>query len=252
MKLFLKPVWTLVIAFVALFMSFQASAATIAIDAGSFKFTGDTYIDATLPGETRAMGRVTTISQGADIIWSSGDSGTFMSFTSGGITPVITPTAPLFNFVGNGGYLNFFTHATDVVNTSLNWLAMDNLITAGDLYLSTAIFQDVIGIATNVSYSANGFLNVTGGSSGAIFDTNSRETFTPGVYSDLTFGIVGADNDNQLVHSDYSYITSADVQGSVVTPIPEPAILLLTGVGVLMLVSSRNKRYSDVGAGSAA
>jgi len=107
----------MVIASALLLMTFTASAATVNLSPGTFKFTGDSYIDVTLPGETRAVGRITTISQGSTIIWNSGDGGNFISFLANGIAPVISPAAPLFNFVGTGGFVQFSVSCVPVVAT---------------------------------------------------------------------------------------------------------------------------------------
>ncbi len=222
------------------------SASTININPGTFKFTGDSYIDTQLPGETRALGRITTISQGTNIIWNSGDLGIFLTFLANGIAPVVSPTPPLFNFVGTGGFVQLFSNTSDVIDTTLSYDLLSPIIAAGGLFLDTSVNGDIIGTATNVSYSANGFLDSLGGEIGPSVDTNARVTFDGGI-ADLSFGLVGTNNTNPLVSNTYQYITSADVQGSVVT-VPAPAPLALMGLGliVLGLFTSRNKGYPTV------
>lgn len=225
-----------------LLFSMSTQAATFNLDADEFKFTGDSYIDTTQAAETRAIGRITTISQGSDIIWSNGDSGNFLNFVAGGIVPLISPIAPVFNFVGTGGYVNFFLNDSDLFDITLDWLALSSLIETGDSYLETVVTSTVNGIATGVSYSANGFLDVVGGSDADLFNTDSRTNFL-GTTSDISFGLSGANNENPLVNPDYEYITSADVQGAVAA-IPEPAPLALMGLGLVGvgLVSGRKNR----------
>lgn len=227
----------MVIASALLLMTFTASAATVNLSPGTFKFTGDSYIDVTLPGETRAVGRITTISQGSTIIWNSGDGGNFISFLANGIAPVISPAAPLFNFVGTGGFVQFFTTGSDVLDLALNYDALAPIISSGSLFLDSSVNGDIIGTATNVSYSANGFLDSLNGEIGTQVDTNARVKFD-GTLADMSFGLVGGNNDNQLVNSNYAYITSADIQGSVTTvPAPEPLALMGLGLIIIGLMS---------------
>lgn len=233
----------LVAVFVSLFSS-SVLAATFNLDAGEFKFTGDTYIDITSPTETKAVGRVATITQGSDVIWTSGDGGKYLNFTAEGITPVISPTAPIFNFLGTGGSVDFLTTTSaSLFDVSLNWLTLSTAIKSGDLYLQTLIHGDVTGIATPVSYSTNGFLDVIGGSDAALFDTNSRPTFVPNDFADISFGLSGSNNLNPNVHNDYFYITSSDSQGAVAN-VDEPSPMWLIGLGSIYGVGSGIRRKS--------
>lgn len=236
MKLISKMLVTL-----ALFMTFTSAHAAFIFGNDEFKFTGDTYID-TSGANTQGIGRVSTITQGSSIIWNSGDDGQFLNFTFGDFAPVVAPVAPIFNYVATGGYVNFYTTAlAGLFDTSLDVAtAMANIIT-GDLFLSTVAHGDTVGIGTPVTYSASGFLDVVAGPFAAQLDTTARPTFIPGDFADITFGLVGANNQNSLVNGDYEYIASADAQGSSVT-IPEPGTLLLMGLGLIGFGMYGNKR----------
>ena len=229
-------------------ITLNVNAATIsaAFTAGDFKFTGDTYIDVTSPTETRALGRVSSITEGSNVLWTSGQNGEYLTFETTGIAPVISPTAPLFNFVGTGGITNFWLDNSDKLDVTLPFSTLASILSSGSLYLSTQMVGNVIGTATGVSYSANGFMDVTGGSDAALYDTNSRPTFAPGTFADMSFGLVGTNNLNAGVNPDYQYITSADVQGSAQV-IPEPAPLALLGLGLIAVgLTVRSNRYKNI------
>ncbi len=197
------------------------------------KFTGDAYIDTTSPTETLGIGRVSTITEGGNVIWSSGDSGQYLNFVFGGYTPVVTPVAPIFNFLATGGYVDFYiNNSASIFNTLVAPATAIAAIVAGDLFVSTVANGDTVGISTGTSYSANGFLDVVAGIFAGQLDTNSRPTFVPGDFADLSFGLVGSNNQNPLVNASYQYITSADAQGATQT-VPEPGMLLLLGIGLI-------------------
>lgn len=208
-----------------------------------FKFTGDVYIDAySNPTETFGLGRVSTITQGGDIIWASGDNGQYLNFIFGGYTPVVAPIPPIYNFVAQNGFVDFYiNNSATVFNTLLNFVTVSAAISAGDLFLSTTAVGPTVGIGTPVSYSANGFLDVVGGLFAAQLDTSSRATFTPGVFADLSVGLVGANNTNPLVNPQYAYISSVDAQGASVA-IPEPMSLMLMGIGMIAIAIQRYYR----------
>jgi len=237
MKLLIK-VWALLS--LVLFMNTASAAFIFGND--TFKFTGDTYID-TSGANTQGIGRVSTITQGSSVIWSSGDDGQYLNFTFGDFAPVVAPVAPVFNYVATGGYVNFYTTSiANLFNTSNTVASAMTAITTGDLFLSTVAVGNTVGIGTPVTYSASGFLDVVSGPFAAQLNTNSRPTFVPGVFADLSFGLVGANNQNRLVSNDYEYISSADAQGASIVPIPEPASLMLLGIGIIAVGFNVNRR----------
>lgn len=217
-----------------------ASAAPV-FSSGDIKFTGDTYISTLSDTETKGIGRISTISQGDQILWSSGLDGNFINFVFGGYTPVISPTAPIFNFQAVNGFVDFFlTNDNTIFNTSVGVDVATSAIQTGSLLLSTVAQGPTIGIATNVSYSANGFLDVTGGLFSWLLDTNTRPIFDPAGFADLSFGLVGSDNRSNSVSTDYQYIASADMQGSTgVTPVPLPAAIWYMLVGLVFMIGKR-------------
>ncbi len=204
--------------------------------AGDIKFTGDTYISTLLPNETKGIGRISTITQGDQVLWSSGTDGNFINFVFGGYTPVVSPTAPIYNFQAANGYVDFFLNTASIFNTSVGVDAGMAAIQGGSLLLSSVANGPTVGISTNVSYSANGFLDVTGGLFSWLLNTNTRPTFDPQGLADLSFGLVGTNNRSGLVNSDYQFIASADMQGSTVSqvPLPTTAWLMLSGMMVLL------------------
>jgi len=111
---------------------------------------------------------------------------------------------------------------------------MAALVTS-DIFLTTVASGKTIGVAAPSTYSANGFLDITGGLFASQLDTNSRPTLLPGVFADLSFSVAGANNQNPLVSTDYNYISSADVQGASVTTVPEPETVFLMGTGLLFM-----------------
>lgn len=226
-----------------LLISVQAQASFI-FGNDIFKFTGDTYIDVS-GADTQGIGRVSTITQGGNIIWSSGDNGEYLNFTFGNFAPVVAPVPPVYNYVANGGYVDFYTTTSAALfNTTQSVASAMAAIAGGDLFLHTLANGYTVGISTPVTYSASGFLDVISGPYAAQLDTNSRPTFVAGMFADLSFGLVGANNQNPLVNTDYEYISSADAQGASVT-IPEPGSLFLLGLGFLVFgTSARAKRIT--------
>ena len=236
-----------------LVLAFSVSSAQAAFIFGNdtFKFTGDTYID-TSGANTQGIGRVSTITQGSSVIWSSGDAGQYLNFTFGNFAPVVAPVAPIFNYVATGGYVDFYTTTiAGLFNTATDVVTAMNAIVTGDLFLSTVASGNTVGIGTPVTYSASGFLDVVAGPFAAQLDTNSRPTFVPGTFADLSFGLVGANNQNPLVSSSYEYISSADAQGASIT-VPEPGTLLLMGLGLIGFGIYGNKRNLNAFSGISA
>jgi len=225
-------------------LSINAQAGII-LNSGDFKFTGNTYIDTNLPNETRAIGNITSILQGGTTIWTEGTNGQYLNFIVEGVTPVVSPTAPIYNFVGTGGTVNFYID-TNPINLALDFVSNKvNILSTGNLYLATVVYDTIIGIATGTSYSANGFLNVVGGSDAAVYDTNNRPTFNQGIFADLSFGLTGSNNLNPFVNSSYQYIVSADAQGAA-KQIPTPEPLALIGLGLLSLTLCKRKVTTDI------
>lgn len=231
--------------YTAIFMmllSFMVQAAPV-FSSGSIKFTGDTYISTLSDTETKGIGRVTTITQGDTILWSTGDSGNYINFVFGEFAPVVSPTAPIFNFLASGGYVDFYLNTVGTFNTLLDVSTAISNISSGNLLLSTTASGGTIGIATNNTYSANGFLDVQGGLFSWLLNTNTRETFVPGVFSDLSFGLVGSKNQSNLVSSDYAYIASSDLQGSTsISQVPLPAAVWTMLAGLIGMTFVNKKR----------
>lgn len=245
MKMFTK-VWA-ILALLVLWTTTAQAAFIFGNDV--FKFTGDTYID-TSGAVTQGIGRVSTITQGSTVIWNSGDDGQYLNFTFGDFAPVVAPVAPVYNYVATGGFVDFYTtNIATLFNTSASVASQMLAIASGDLFLTTVAHGDTVGIGTPTTYSASGFLDVISGPFASQLDTNSRPTFIPGDFSDITFGLVGANNQNPLVSTDYEYIASADAQGVAVT-IPEPGVLLLMGVGLIGMGLWSQKRNVNTFHGS--
>lgn len=225
---------------VAMAMFTSSASAAFVFGNDVFKFTGDTYIN-TSGANTQGIGRVSTITQGGNIIWSSGDAGQYLNFTFGNFAPVVAAVAPVYNYVATGGYVDFYTTtAAALFNTSQSVASAMVAIAGGDVFLKTVANGFTIGIGTPVTYSASGFLDVVSGPYKDQLDTNSRPTFVSGVFADLSFGLVGSNNQNPLVNHDYKYISSADAQGASIT-IPEPDALLLLGVGFMAFAVSKQR-----------
>lgn len=226
-----------------LISSISIHAAPI-FSSGDIKFTGDAYISTLSDTETKGIGRIITITQGDTILWASDNSGNFINFVFGNYTPVISPTSPVFNYQAANGYVDFYLNSNNTFNTLLGVDQAMSAIKTGNLLLSSIGNGSTVGISTSVSYSANGFLDVTGGLFSWLLDMDGRPTFTSGVFADLSFGLVGTDNHSSLVSKDYQYIASADMQGSTsISQVPLPSAIwpMLVGFVGLLQVSKHNK-----------
>lgn len=220
---------------IMLFMFTAFAQAATVLSSGDIKFTGDAYISTLSDTETKGIGRISTITQGEEILWSSGTDGNYINFVFGGYTPVVSPVAPIFNFQAADGYVDFFANAAGVFDTTLNVDAGMSAIKTGALLLSTVGVGPTVGIATSVSYSANGFLDITGGLYQLFLDTNSRPIFNPSGLADMSFGLVGSNNRSTIVNKDYAYIASADAQGSVSqVPVPAAIWMMLSGLAFMI------------------
>lgn len=240
MKTILKPFLLMVI----LSFSTYAKSDTL-FTSGDYKFTGDAYISAVaFADQTVGIGRITTISQGSNILWSTGDNGEYLNFTFDSFAPVIAPTAPIYNFMAEGGSVDIYmTSDSTVFDTTLGVIdAMDSIQSSGGLWLASNAVGNTVGIATPFSYSANGFLDIVGGFVAPLLNSNSRPTFDPGVFADLSFGLVGSNNMNPLVNQDYQYITSVDVQATSAVPIEDSYLFMMTGIGMLIIVNRRKPK----------
>lgn len=247
----MSKVWAILALFTMWMSMSPASAASIIFGNDLFKFTGDTYIDVS-GADTQGIGRVSTITQGANVIWASGQGGEYLNFTFGNFSPVVAPVAPVFNYVASGGYVDFYTTTIGALfNTSATVASEMSAIAGGSLFLHTVANGFTVGIGTPVTYSASGFLDVISGPYATQLNTNTRPTFAPGVFADLSFGLVGANNQNPLVNPDYEYISSADAQGASVVTIPEPGSLLLLGLGFIAFSVYGKKRTVNDFHGSA-
>lgn len=256
MRTFKTSMASVLLAAIVSLASFTTQAALL-FEAGEFKFTGDTYIGGNpttgIGSNSAGIGRVTTITQGTDIIWTSGTGGEFINFVFGDfLTGTFTPLGGGINFFqASGGFVDFFktTNASvfNVANDMLPTIAAITSDPLGSLWLATQAHGLTSGTTAPIQYSGNGLLNVTGGSASSMFDTDSRPDGNGG-FADLTFGLTGARNQNGLVNDDYFYIASADVQGAVTTvPTPAPLVLLVSGlIGLGFFTPKRKELTSSI------
>jgi hypothetical protein len=237
---------TLVFALVALSAPTQASATAILFDNGTFKFTGDNYLDSSNMASISGIGRVTTITQGSNIIWSAGDLGQYLNFVFSGFdSSGSVPTAPFWNFAATGGAVDFYlTNIASSFNAALAPVAGAAQIVsdASSLFMSTSAVGTTYGTANglNGNYSSTGFLDVTGGDYFAQLHTQS--VWTGVTFADLAFGLVGSANNDALINSGYEYVSSANLTGASAIPVPEPTMLMLMGLGVLAFAFSTQKK----------
>jgi len=234
----------LLLAMLPMVVSNTANAAVI-MSAGDFQFIGQAYIDTsknTINGTgTRGVGRITSILDAAgDIAWSYGADNTYLAFVFDGIHSNKDLVTNDFIALGSdGGTVKFYESATNNFDSGLNFTDSATTIGTGELWLDAIIAGLIAGHSDDVSYRANGFIDVVGGSQGTRFDTGSR-SMGDGNFADLSFSLVGSNNDSTLVHADYEYRTSAFSDGNVST-VPTPSALLLLGSGMVGLIATRRK-----------
>jgi len=126
--------------------SFNASAAIVGVNPDYFKFTGDSYIDLPLSPETRVIG----------YIWSSDNTGAYLTFLASSTTTVM-PLAPIsFNDVDANDVIDPLFNSPDLLNFSLvnsNY----TYITRTDIQMSTtprSMFILIMGLGlVTLSYN---------------------------------------------------------------------------------------------------
>lgn len=218
-----------------------AHASAIPLISSDFKFTGDTYVNGS--GSTvDGIGRILDITQGSNIIYSYGENGVYLNYFFQNVTETLAPTAPFYNFLSTGGTVDIYADGSaNTFNTLTDTTTeIGNIIADGSLWLSNVLVGQTQGTASPLTYSDNGYLNVTGGDEAPYIVPQSRSTLD-GALADITFGLVGNNNDTATVNPEYAYITSMSVQGAA-QAVSEPSIMLLMGLGMFFIAMRYNQK----------
>ena len=146
---------------------------------------------------------------------------------------------PAFGSVG-GGDLNTYTY-NGISNGSL---FLEGVFTAGVTSVDPLATYLTTYNNTGVAGNGSGFLNFTGGSARAFFDTDSVATNLAGVNADALLSVTffGGTATNPLP-ADWLVISAGQATGSLKT-VPEPGSLALVSLAMLGLGLTARRRFN--------
>lgn len=220
-----------------------ASATPFNLLQGAYQITGNSFVDNDYnqgPGDTRGargIAEVIQITNGATIVWDRTTATQEYNLVFDGYEIVSTGVfGTTRNFESIAGFVGIYDNALGTFAATGDFTLDTASITSGIDYLLLgghgSAFGSINAVAgTDVSFQANGLLDVLGGTEGAFFD---NDLLADG--SDLSFQLSADNIDTQ----GYSFSGSSDLGGT----IPEPGSMALLGLGLIGL--SRIKKTATV------
>lgn len=239
------------LALISLIVSASANAASAPIfQAGEFEVTGTVFVDISDETNNRGIGQFDSIRHNGQVIWESGDDGNYVNFEFSGYAP--TSATPLDNgvtaFTAESGSVNFWLNSSAAdFQPNNNYRTAVDAMSAGELFISAIASGPTSGQFSETTYSANGNLDVTGGSIGDSLDTNSV-TNLAGILADMTFNVSADNIHGDGINAEYNYSGSNDLNGlveDVVSEVPVPAAIWLMGSGIAGLFLARKRKPSS-------
>ncbi|MES2353258.1 MAG: PEP-CTERM sorting domain-containing protein [Pseudomonadota bacterium] len=220
---------------------------------GNFHFLTSTIMERKVGGglisavgdQLEGVGQVTQIFDGANLVWSSGDNGreltlSFSGYTATSVSPShITFDGGLVSFYSDPAQDANFGTGTGFTNGNLWMQLVGTEFTDLATGLDSTLVSDGTLLGSSISGTGIGLLSVTGaGLADSFFDTNSQVALGTGNVADWEINSSFNNTPSPFLFGTHG---TANISQNAV---PEPASLMLVGLGLLGLAGTIRSRKS--------